>query len=107
MRGAHVFKTCCTTQATVALSSVEAELVAAVRGAAEGSVVQALSRDFGHECKLKIHLDSSAALGIVRRRGICKIRHLDTRLLWIQERVHTGDLCCIAQVAGPKTPQTW
>ncbi len=103
MRGAHVLKTWCTTRAKVTLSSTEAELVAAVRGAAEGLVVQALSRDFGHKCKLRIHLDSSAALGIVRRRGLGKIRHLDTRLLWIQERVHAGYLR-IVKVAGTENP---
>ena len=36
MRGSHVLRTWCGTQATVALSSAEAELIAAVRGAAEG-----------------------------------------------------------------------
>ncbi len=43
MRGGHVLKTWCTAQATVALSSAEAELVAAVRGAAEGLASQALA----------------------------------------------------------------
>ncbi len=103
MRGAHVLKTWCTTQATVALSSAEAELVAAVRGAAEGLAAQALSRDFGHECKLRINMDSSAARGIVRRRGIGKIRHLDTRLLWMQERVHACDLD-VSKIAETENP---
>ncbi len=66
MRGAHVLKTWCATQATVALSSAEAELVAAVRGAAEKLAVPLLSRDFGHECRLRINVDSSAALGTAR-----------------------------------------
>ena len=79
-------------QATVALSSAEAELVAAVRGAAEGLAVQSLVRDFGCDCELRVHLDSSAAIGVTRRTGVGEIRHLDTRRLWIQERVQAGDV---------------
>ena len=29
--------------------------------------------------------DASAALGIIARRGLGKIRHIDTNLLWVQE----------------------
>ena len=80
MRGSHVLKTWSGTQATIALSSAEAELIAAVRGAAEGLAVRSLVRDFGQDCGLRIHVDSSAAIGICKRTGVGKIRHLDTRL---------------------------
>ena len=103
MRGGHVLKTWATTQPTIALSSAEAELIAAVRGAAEGLSARTLCADFGRECKLRVHLDSSAAIGVSRRRGVGKIRHLDTRLLWIQERVHAGDLE-VFKVAGVEIP---
>ena len=103
MRGSHVLKTWSTTQPTIALSSAEAELIAAVRGAAEGLTALTLCTDFGRECKLRVHLDSSAAVGVARRRGVGKIRHLDTRLLWIQERVHAGDLW-VVKVAGTENP---
>ena len=103
MRGMHTLKTWCATQAPVALSSAEAELVVAVRGASEGLSMQALVRDFGHECQLRVHVDSSAAIGIVRRKDVRKIRHLDTRLLWIQERVQAGDLE-VVKVAGSENP---
>ena len=103
MRGGHVLKTWATTQPTIALSSAEAELIAAVRGAAEGLSALTLCTDFGRECSLTVYLDSSAAIGVARRRGVGKIRHLDTRLLWIQERVHAGDLQ-IVKVAGTENP---
>ena len=103
MRGSHVLKTWSTTQPTIALSSAEAELIAAVRGAAEGLSPLTLCTDFLRECRLRVHLDSSAALGIVKRRGVGKIRHLDTRLLLIQERIHAGDLQ-VAKVAGTENP---
>ena len=36
--------------------------------------------------------DASAALAIVARRGLGKLRHLDTNYLWIQEKAAKGDL---------------
>jgi len=103
MRGHHLLKTWCSTQPTIALSSAEAELTAAVRGAAEALAARAMMRDFRQECELRILLDSSAAIGITRRSGVGRIRHLDTRLLWIQERVQSGDLK-IDKIKGTKNP---
>ena len=103
LRGSHVLNTWCGTQATVALSSAEAELVAAVRGAAEGLAARSLAQDLGSACCLRVHVDSSAAVGICKRSGIGKIRHLDTRLLWIQDLVRDGTVG-IMQVAGEVNP---
>jgi hypothetical protein len=103
MRGRHVLKTWSGTQATIALSSAEAELIAAVRAAAEGLAVRSLVRDFGQDCGLRIHVDSSAAIGICKRTGVGKIRHLDTRLLWIQEAVRDGTLE-VMKVLGTENP---
>ena len=103
MRGHHTLKTWCGTQATIALSSAEAELIAAVRGAAEGLAVQSLMRDFGRKCGLRIHLDSSAAIGICKRTGVGKIRHLDTRLLWMQELVRERSVE-VAKIPGVENP---
>lgn len=41
--------------------------------------------DWGIECKGRVWADATAALGIVSRRGLGKVRHLDTSLLWVQE----------------------
>jgi hypothetical protein len=103
MRGRHVLKTWSHTQATIALSSAEAELIAAVKGAAEGLAVRSLVRDFGRSCALRVHVDSSAAIGICRRTGVGKVRHLDTRLLWIQELVRDGTLE-VVKIAGTENP---
>ena len=103
MRGNHVLKTWSTTQPTIVLTSAEAEFIAAVRGAAEGMSAKTLCSMFGRQCNLRVHLDSSAALGVAKRKGVGKIRHLDTRLLWIQERVHAGDLI-VLKVAGTENP---
>ena len=36
--------------------------------------------------------DASAALGIVGRRGLGKIRHIDVSHLWVQERAATKQI---------------
>ena len=41
---------------------------------------------FGDECKVRMHVDASAALGVIQRKGIGKLRHLHTGALWIQEQ---------------------
>ncbi len=103
LRGRHVLKTWSGTQATIALSSAEAELIAAGKGAAEGLAVRSLVRDFGRNCALRVHVDSSAAISICRRTGAGKVRHLDTRLLWVQELVRDGTIEVI-KVAGTVNP---
>ena len=103
MRGSHVLRTWSGTQATVALSSAEAELIAAVRGASEALAARSYLRDLGADCSLVLRLDSSAAIGITRRTGLGKVRHLDTRLLWIQERVASGDIV-VVKTAGVTNP---
>lgn len=103
MHGAHTIKVWSHTQATVALSSAEAELIAAVKGASEGLAVRSLARDLGHECSVGVWFDSSAALGVCKRTGVGKIRHLDTRLLWIQDLVREGGLV-VRKVAGEENP---
>ncbi len=103
MRGSQVLKTWCITQTTVALSSAEADLVAAVIGAAEGLAVQVVACVFGCEGVLEVRMNSSAAIGIVRRSGVGKIRHLDTRLLLVQERMHPGD-GFVCKVPGTENP---
>ena len=37
------------------------------------------------DAHLEHRMDASAALGIISRKGLGKVRHLDTSHLWIQE----------------------
>ena len=73
------------TQKTVALSSGEAEMIAVVKGVSEGLGVKALAADWGNKYKLVGLCDSSAAMGIVARKGVGKIRHLDVGMMWVQD----------------------
>ena len=85
MIGSHVVKSWSHTQRTVALSSGEAELTAMVKVTCEGLGVASLMRDWGQQMKILKHADSSAALGVARRRGAGKLRHVRIGMLWLQE----------------------
>ena len=49
-------------------------------------------RDFGTEVPIRMSTDSSATMGICGRQGLGKLRHVDTRSLWVQQRVRDGSL---------------
>ena len=38
------------------------------------------------EFLVSLHVDASAALGIIERRGVGRVRHLDVGSLWIKEQ---------------------
>ena len=103
MCGKHVLKTWSSTQATIALSSAEAELYALVKGAAQTLGMMSLARDLGVELRGRISTDASAALGIIQRQGLGKLRHIATQFLWIQEKVRNDELV-VVKVAGPENP---
>ena len=94
--GRHTIKTTSNLQSTIALSSGESEFYALVRACAFGLSVQALYRDWGLEMDLVVASDSSAARGTASRRGLGKLRHVQTRYLWIQERVAKNELKIVA-----------
>ena len=103
MSGLHVLKTWSTTQATVALSSAEAELFALVKGASQALGMMAIGRDLGIPMQVTLHSDASAALGIIQRQGVGKMRHVSTQYLWIQEKTRQ-DIFDIAKIPGDDNP---
>ena len=72
----HPIRHWTTTQPAIALSSGEAELVGIVKGATHALGFQAMAQDLGIDVDLHIRTDATAAIGICRRRGLGKIRHL-------------------------------
>lgn len=62
-----------------ALSSAEAELYAANKGAAEGIGAQSITNDFGDEVRTVLRVGTGAAIGFVGRRGLCRLRHVHVR----------------------------
>ena len=87
MIGNHCIKTSSSTQSVLALSSGEAEWYSLVKSASHGLGFIGLARDLGLDLQLRLWTDSSAAKGIGSRRGIGKIRHLETSSLWLQRAV--------------------
>ena len=79
-------------QSTIALSSGESEFYALTCGAALGLSLKSLMADWGQKNDLIVLSDSSAARGTAARRGLGKLRHVQARYLWVQERVANNDL---------------
>jgi len=87
LRGRHLIAHWASTQATVALSSAEAELNALVKAISESLGILNMLKEMGKTFKCQVYTDSSAANGIVHRLGAGKVKHLEARQLWIQEIV--------------------
>ena len=103
MLGAHTIKHWSKTQTTLALSSGEAELHGIAAGAAQAIGVQTILKDLGFNVKIKVHSDATAAIGIARRKGMGKLRHLDVSGLWVQDKVRSGAMDLV-KVDGTKNP---
>ena len=102
-RGNHLIKHWSTTQPTVALSSAEAELTGICKGASQSLGLQSLAADLGIKLNLKLMSDATAAIGIARRRGLGKVRHLATADLWIQDRLRKKDVT-LEKIASADNP---
>ena len=85
--GRHALRHSSNLQSTVSMSSGESEYYALVKAVASGLATQELLRSWGINTKLKIYTDSAAALGTCNRLGLGKSRHVQTRFLWIQEKL--------------------
>ena len=76
----------------LALSSGESELGALTKACTEGMGMQSLLADFQIQVDVKVLSDATAALGMVRRLGLVKVRHLAVADLWVQERQRFGNI---------------
>ena len=99
MFGKHCVKTWSSTQPTVSLASAEAELQGIANGGTNGLGIQAVANDLGIALNIHILTDASAAIGIVKRRGLGRVRRLATTDLWLQERIRDKGFS-VSQVAG-------
>ena len=62
-----------------------------------------MARDYGEELTPYLHVDATAAIGIAQRKGLGKLRHLDTQALWIQDAVRQRRVC-LEKVLGTENP---
>ena len=103
MHGCHGLRHWSATQPTIALSSGEAELGGMCKGASKLIGMHSMSTDLGFSFKLQMATDATAAMGMSRRLGIGRIRHLDTSMLWIQAKIRNGDID-LEKVLGKLNP---
>ena len=104
MLGDHLVEHYSSTQTTISLSSGEAELQGIAKAASHAIGLRSLMRDLGYDMTIEIFSDAVAAIGIATRRGVGRIRHLDTTDLWIQERVKSGDIV-VTKIPGSENPE--
>ena len=69
----------------IALSSAEAELYGIIKTSSETLGIMSILIDWNMSYKADIMADASAALGIIGRTGLGKLRHIDTSYLWLQQ----------------------
>ena len=78
-------------QASVALSSCEAEVMAASEGIKEALLLQEvlMFAGLGHY-EIEIKVDSSAAHAFFHRRGVGRMMHIDSGILWLLDLIAAG-----------------
>ena len=73
-------------QDSIALSSAEAELKSTCKGLSEALGLRELVEFLtDQDCSLEHLTDASACLGILKRSGCGRVKHLAVRQLWCQE----------------------
>ena len=92
-----------TTQAVRALSSGEAEYYASLKGASVALDSQSMCLDLGEKLKIQLVTDSAAARGMIGRRGLGKVRHLEVGYLWLQDLVADKRIT-VSKVKGTENP---
>ena len=90
--GHNQVRSLCRGQAVIALSSGEAEYYALVTCISEALGDQSALADWGIKVKLTILMDATAGKSIGSRRGLGKVKHINTIFLWVQELVTSGQV---------------
>ena len=86
----HLPETYSSTQQIVALSTAESEYISITKGAAHALEVRSAMVEFGITFNVVCETDTSAGRAMATRRGVGRVRHLDARLLWLQQLCAEG-----------------
>ena len=65
--------------------------------------MRSLMEDLGVQVEVQVDTDSSAAKSMTARRGAGRVRHIEVRELWVQDRVAKGEL----KIVKVKVRTTW
>ena len=99
MFGHHYIKSWSKTQNIVALSSAESELYGVVKCTSELFGIKSALKDWDVVVKSVVKSDASAAMGIIQRQGLGKVRHIDCSYLYLQE-INAQKKLTLEKVAG-------
>ena len=103
MRGGHHLKSWSSTQKKVTLSSAEAELAACIKASAETIGMAQMAEGLGCQLEAEVFVDSSAALGVVGRKGSGKLRHIRVGQLWVQQTAE-DEVLAYKKIDGKRNP---
>ncbi len=79
-------------QETIFVSSGESEFYGIVKAATMGIGIRSIFKDLGLEEEIQVNADTAAARSNTFRRGAGRVRQVEVRELWAQERVRRGEL---------------
>ena len=99
MHGSYLLKTWASP--VVALSSGEAEYYGVVKGMCEALGIKGIAKDVGLDFSITLSTGSSAAKGIATRKGLGKVKHLETRTLWVQDKIDEG-IVVVKKIGGDR-----
>ena len=83
--GDHLLETYSSTQQIVALSTAESEYISITKGAAHALEVRSAMVEQGLTLKVVCETNALAGRAMATRRGVGRVRHLDARLLCLQQ----------------------
>ena len=103
LHGGHYIKSWSRTQSLVALSSAEAELYGIVKCSSELLGFKSIIQDLDKSLGAILYSDASAALGVVQRQGLGRLRHIDCSYLFVQA-LNANKVVQFAKVWGQENP---
>ena len=90
--GKHLLKFHSSTQHVISLSSGESEFYAGIKAGSTLLGALATMMDLGCQLSGTLVFDATAAKAMMNRRGHGKAKHISRCYLWLQQRVHDGEL---------------
>ena len=92
MQGNSTVCTYCKGQAVIALSSCEAEYYGLVNATSQMLGLQSILLDWRWKFEANVWMDATAGIAIGSRRGLGRVKHIDTVFLWVQAMVTEGKI---------------
>ena len=99
--GEHPVEFWSVTQQVISLSSAESEFYAIGSGCGRGLLIKSVMQEIhdalgdGVQVRMVVKTDSAAAQAMLHRHGVGRVRHLQTRFLWHQEALRTGQFTVV------------